>query len=71
MLRIHGDVAPSRSIWEIPVYVGEQNLTPKRVEGTIVWLALIAVLLGGSVYVWYSARRERRAGARDADVSPG
>lgn len=46
--------------FKVPLFVEEQRLTPNRVQGTILWLALIGVLGGGAVYVWLSARRSRR-----------
>ena len=52
--------------FKVPLLVEEQRLTPNRIEGTIVWLILIGVLVGGAVYVCYSARRRRRASDPDS-----
>ena len=47
-----------RATFAVPLHVGEQPVGPS-LAGTIVWLAVVATLAGGSVYVWYRARRQR------------
>ena len=47
----------------VPLNVGEQSITPGG-SGAVVFLVLLAVLAGGAVYVWHSARRQRRATGR-------
>lgn len=37
--------------------------TPPAIEGVFVLVLIIAALVGGAAYVWYSARRQRRASA--------
>ena len=43
-----------------PLTVIEQSITPSA-AGAFVLLGVVAVLAGGSFYLWYSARRRRRA----------
>ena len=47
---------------EVPLKIEEQRITPGS-SGTWVFLGLLVVLAGGATYVWYSARRQRRAAA--------
>ena len=44
----------------VPFEVAEQTVTP-ALAGGIAFIVLFAVLVAGGVYVWYSARRARRA----------
>ena len=44
----------------VPLTVEGQSITP-GLAGTFVFLALLAVLTGGALYVWHSARRRHRA----------
>ena len=48
---------------EVPLEVGGESISPDR-GASIVFAALLVVLVGGGMYVWYSARRSRRSGAR-------
>ena len=45
----------------VPLQVGESPLAP-GIAGTVVWLAIIAVLVGGALLIWRAAsrRQERR-----------
>ena len=43
----------------VPLHVGEQSLPPVQAGG-VIFFVLVLVLVGGAVYVWHSARRERR-----------
>lgn len=43
----------------VPLNVGKQSIPPSG-WGAIVLLAVVAVLVGGAIYVWHSGRRQRR-----------
>ena len=42
----------------MPLQIGTPPL-PSGNEGTIVFVVMLAILVGGTVYVWYSARRKQ------------
>ena len=44
----------------VPLELGEPPFTPSA-AGAVVFFVLVLVLIGGSVYVWHSGRRQRRA----------
>ena len=47
----------------VPLEVEERAIGPGQV-GSVVWLVVVAVLVGGAVYVWHSSRRAQRAAGR-------
>ena len=55
MVSVHHDTL-GRVTFAVPFHVGEQAVGAS-LAGTIVWLAVLGTLAGGSVYVWYRARR--------------
>ena len=52
---VHSD-ALGDATFRVPLHVGASPLESGP-AGAFVWIAVIAVLLGGTVFVWYSSRR--------------
>ena len=47
------------TVFSVPLEIEPQSIAAAP-EGSLVFLGLFLVLVGGAVYVWYSARRQRR-----------